>query len=61
MLAEVERRVLAAGWSSVSLKVATEAIDAQRFYRRNGFAQTSRDGDYLVFLKELAGAADVPT
>lgn len=42
------------GCSEMTLKVAAESKDAQRFYRRNGFETSGEPGAYLLMRRAIA-------
>jgi ribosomal protein S18 acetylase RimI-like enzyme len=56
MLDALERRVRAAGYSCLSLKVEAGNDRAAHFYTRLGFAEYGMDGDYHLFRKAAGDA-----
>lgn len=54
MIQEMERRVMAAGITMLSLKVHRSNLQAHRFYESNGYKDADTDGAYRVLRKHLA-------
>ena len=53
MINECMRRAVLAKAQILSLKVAAESHDVQRFYARHGFLETGREGEYLRLERAL--------
>jgi len=54
MLEKAISQCVDGGCSEMTLKVAAESEDAQRFYRRNGFETSDDSGAYLLMRRAIA-------
>lgn len=54
MLRKAITNCIAGGCVAMTLKVAAESEDAQRFYRRNGFEISGEPGPYLLMRRAIA-------
>ena len=54
MLEKAIRKCVGGGCSEMTLKVAAESKDAQRFYRRNDFETSGEPGPYLLMRRAIA-------